>query len=110
MIDPDRELTPMEKARQNKAINELKALQTEKNKHAELREAKGLPPKIERGEEARKLREGLILGGLVDNVLGQIIYAERILDQKMALNVETKLRDGRVFTLKLDVPHENETA
>lgn len=80
----------------------------EKARHAKIREAQGKEPKIPRGEAKAIERDNLILGGLVENILGQINYTEMLVGEKMFLDFTAKLKDGRHLSMKLsDTVHQD---
>lgn len=82
-------------------------LTPEQLKESELfaakRAARGKAPKIEKGEKTAIERDNKILGGLVENILGQINYTEMLLGEKMFLDFSAKLRDGRTLHMKIDI-------
>jgi hypothetical protein len=85
MIDPN--LTP----------EQLK----EKDLFAKRRAEAGKPPKIEKGEARRQERERLIIGSMVENILGIIKHTELIMEQNFFLSFDVPLKDGRLMQMRL---------
>lgn len=87
--------------KQENKMNSTEVTPLEAKRYAKLREEQGKPPKIEPGQKTEEDKSRLMLGRLVENILGQIKLLELVLGQSMFLKLDVPMQDGRQFKMEL---------